>query len=282
MGTATATKPAAAAPLPPAAAPPGTTGAKSSGKTFAIGKPPARGKAIGIYGPGGIGKTSLAIMCKDNAIIDLDSSLGELRPDYAHAVTGIETWADMLECLRDESLWSDKRSITIDTVTAAEEMARRHVLTTRTLDRSGQQATSLEDYGFGKGYSFVAETFGTLFAALDAHVRAGRNVILLAHDCTANIPNPMGEDFIRYEPRLQSPKSGKDSIRLRMREWLDHLLFIGYDIAVKDGRATGKGTRTIYPVEQPFCMAKSRTLREPIMYTENDNTLWKLIAQGGK
>ena len=29
-------------------------------------------------------------------------------------------------------------------------------------------------------------------------------------------PNPAGEDWLRYEPRLQSPNSGKASIRLRV------------------------------------------------------------------
>ena len=41
------------------------------------------------------------------------------------------------------------------------------------------------------------------------HARGTRdNVILICHDCTATVPNPTGEDWLRYEPRLQSPGSG--------------------------------------------------------------------------
>ena len=51
---------------------------------------------------------------------------------------------------------------------------------------------------------------------------------------------------------MENPSSGKASVRLRLREWLDHLLFIGYDVECTkqmDGKAKGQGTRTIYPQE---------------------------------
>jgi hypothetical protein len=91
------------------------------------------------------------------------------------------------------------------------------------------------------------------------------------------VPNPLGEDWIRYEPRLQSPSSGKSSIRLRTREWADHVLFFGYDIDVKDGKGRGSGTRTVYPCELPHCMAKSRTLADPMPLGKFDTTLWERL-----
>ena len=80
---------------------------------------------------------------------------------------------------------------------------------------------------------------------------------------------------------LVRPSSGKSSIRLRVREWSDHLLFIGYDLSVKDGKGDPRsgGSRTIYPVERPHCMAKSRTVAEPEPLTKNDASFWtKLFA----
>ena len=94
------------------------------------------------------------------------------------------------------------------------------------------------------------------------------------------MPNPRGEDWLRWEPRLQNPSSGKASIRLRLREWLDHLLFIGYDIECSKqsgGKAQGHGTRTIYPQEMPWCMAKSRCLAEQIELTQFGTTLWNQL-----
>lgn len=145
----------------------------------------------------------------------------------------------------------------------------------------GNKIQRIEDYGFGKGYQHVYETFLTLLGDLDQHTRAGRNVILICHDCTATVPNPAGEDYLRYEPRLQSPTSGKSSIRLRVREWSDHLLFIGYDLSVKNGKGDQRtgSSRTIYPVERPHCMAKSRTISVPEALNKNDASFWtKLFA----
>ena len=146
-----------------------------------------------------------------------------------------------------------------------------------------QKAKSVEGYGYGKGYTYVYDMFLPLLAALNVHAKQGRNVIIVCHDCTTNVPNPIGEDWIRYEPRLQSPSSGKSSIRLRCREWADHVLFLGYDMDVnKEGKATGHGSRTIYPQELPSFMAKSRTLVDPLPLTRLDGTLWKLLIGGGK
>ena len=108
--------------------------------------------------------------------------------------------------------------------------------------------------------------------------RQGIHVVATCHDCTANVPNPSGEDWLRYEPRLQAPPSGKASIRSRVKEWADHLLYIGFDQAVNaDGKATGSGTRTIYPAELPTWLAKSRKLHDPVIYNQGDDTIWQQL-----
>jgi hypothetical protein len=80
---------------------------------------------------------------------------------------------------------------------------------------------------------------------------------------------------------LQSPASGKSSIRLRVREWADHVLFLGYDVAVtKDGKGVGAGSRTLYRAETPAWMAKSRTGSEPIPVEKgNETEIWKEIIR---
>jgi hypothetical protein len=105
--------------------------------------------------------------------------------------------------------------------------------------------------------------------------------VLICHDCTSTVPNPAGEDWLRYEPRLQSPNSGKASIRLRVREWADHVLFVGYDVAAKDGKGKGSGTRTLYRAELPHCMAKSRTGADPIPLGHDGAAVWSEIIKGG-
>jgi hypothetical protein len=66
---------------------------------------------------------------------------------------------------------------------------------------------------------------------------------------------------------------------LRVREWADHVLFLGYDVDVgKDGKGRGAGTRTIYTAELPHCMAKSRTTQTPVPLVHGqESAFWSTL-----
>jgi hypothetical protein len=201
------------------------------------------------------------------AFVDADESLAVLKTQLREYEIELPLpvpcadWTTLRAALKSPG-WDGIKTIVLDTATKIEEWAVAHTIKT-VKHEHGHQCRSVEDYGYGKGFQFVFDTFLPLLADLDIHVRAGRNVILIAHECTSNVPNPSGEDWIRYEPRLQSPNSGKASIRYRVKEWADHVLFLGYDVNVsKEGKAAGSGTRTLYTSELPNFMAKSRTTNE--------------------
>jgi hypothetical protein len=267
------------APPPP---PPSAKNGTPARTNFSISKGRARrSPRIGIYGTGGIGKSKLASLMSEvgpePVFIDLEGSALDLDVQSVDGASGFD-WSDLRACLASDDFPVDA-PIVIDTATKAEQLAIAHTLKTVPHEK-GHRVSSIESYGFGKGLTHVYETFMTLVGDLDRLHRKGHNVVLIAHDCTSNVPNPGGDDWIRYEPRLQSPNSGKSSIRLAVKEWLDHLLFVGYDVNVNnEGKATGSGTRTIYPVEMPSHMAKSRTLRDPIVYQDGDAELWRSMLQ---
>jgi hypothetical protein len=252
------TRPGTTVPKPPASQ------VSKSKITFApIAK--AKGQRVVLYGTGGVGKTTLACLAPGPvAFIDLDESLPILQKQLQSISApiplniSVASWKELRASLQADGF--DKvKTIVIDTATKAEELCIAETLAT-VRGEGGKVIHRIEDYGYGKGYQHTFDTFLPLLADLDKHVRAGRNVILVAHDCTTNVPNPNGTDYIRYEPRLQAPSSGKASIRYRMKEWADHVLFVGYDVAVdKDRKAQGSGTRTLYTSELPWFMAKSRT-----------------------
>jgi len=237
-----------------------------------------KGQRAVLYGPGGIGKTTLA--CKSPgkvAFIDSDESLEVLKSQLGEQ--GIELpvlipatdWASMLSALQSSG-YDSIGTIVLDSITKCEEWSVAWTVA-NVKHEKGHKVDSIEGYGFGKGLQFNFDTFMKLLAALDRHVREGRNVILIAHECVSNVPNPKGADWIRYEPRLQSPSSGKASIRYRVKEWADHVLFLGYDVEVdKDGnKASGHGSKTLYTSELPFCMAKSRTTNQQFDITDDSN-----------
>lgn len=249
--------------------------------------PDGTGHRTVVYGPGGIGKTTLAATAPGPvAFFDLDDSLPRLRSSFAESgldldirpVEGASNWQAIRDALHAGG-WDEIRTIVIDSATRAEELAVTHTIATVPHDKKDIVIRRLEDYGYGKGYQHVYDTFLTLLGDLDQHTRAGRHVILICHDCTNAVPNPSGDDWLRYEPRLQCPSSGKAAIRLRVREWADHVLFLGYDVDVRDGKGTGSGTRTIYPCELPHCMAKSRTIADPLPLVKFDTSLWAQLLK---
>ncbi|MEN6535018.1 MAG: ATP-binding protein [Bryobacteraceae bacterium] len=244
-------------------------------KTFALINPPAVvGHRVGIYGPGGSGKTTLATLAPGPvAVVDADDSLAVLGAQVK--VVPVNNYGDLRLALR-APIWDGIRTIVLDSATAIEEWVIAWTLANVPHEK-GHSIKRIEDYGFGKGLQHIYDSFMPLLADLDTHVKAGRNVVLVMHDCTTTVPNPTGDDYLRYEPRLQSPNSGKNSIRLRVREWLDHLIFIGYDIAAKDKKATGSGSRTFWPTEQAHCMAKSRRIADSMEYVQGDDTLWRAL-----
>jgi len=281
--TSAPSKPAPLPPSRPAPPPPRSERSERTAPRVAFGQIPSNtGHRIVLYGPGGIGKTTLAATAPGPvAFFDLDDSLPRLRSAFGDSgleldvrpVDGVRTWQDIRDALHAPG-WDGIKTIVLDSATRAEELAVAHTLATVPHEKREIVIRRIEDYGFGKGYQHTYETFLTLLGDLDQHTRAGRNVVLICHDCTNSVPNPHGDDWLRYEPRLQCPSSGKAAIRLRVREWADHVLFLGYDVDVRDGKGTGSGTRTIYPSELPHCMAKSRTFPDPLPLAKFDTALW--------
>lgn len=265
-------------PKPPPPVPAKTAPPVGSDLSFAISSGKTDGpQRIGIYGPGGCGKTSLAASLKQIGkkplFLDVDDGSREMEVDRIV----LDSWSDLRTALSSIEAWKNYDVVVIDSLTRAEELAVIWTLDNVPNDKK-QPVTSIEGYGYGKGYTHIYETFMPILGQLDQHKRAGRDVVLICHDCTANVPNPSGDDFIRYEPRLQSPSSGKSSIRHRVKEWLDHLLFIGYDVSVNnEGKAAGRGTRTIYPQEMPTHWAKSRRLSDTVPYELGGFEIWKQL-----
>lgn len=235
-----------------------------------------------IYGPGGVGKTELCSLLDDvgvsAAFIDLEDGTKFLNVSRFDDPVP-ETFQDVRDLLHSESIWSGFQAVVVDSLTKLEEWAISHTLRTVPHEK-GHFVDRIEGYGWGKGYTHSYETFLQILGDFDMHVRRGRHVVCTAHEHTAKVPNPSGEDWLRYEPRLQATDKG--SIRHRVKEWADHLLFVGFDTVVnKDGKAQGSGTRTIYPMELPTWWAKSRTLSDPIPYDRNDASLWRKLFNKG-
>lgn len=233
-----------------------------------------------VYGPGGVGKSELCAAIKQldtrPLVLDVGDSTARIDVDR---ISGIGSFNELRAILHDESIWANRGAVIIDDLTKAQEMAVDWTVDNIKTEK-GKSVSSIEGYGYGKGYVHLLETFMLLLGDLDAHHRKGRHILCTAHECTAKVPNPSGEDWIRYEPRLS--RTDSSSVRLRVKEWCYHLLFIGYDAAVEEGKATGSGTRTIFTTEMPTHMAKKREfpgqeIPDQLTYERNSAEIWKTI-----
>lgn len=272
---------ATAAPKP-FRAPPPPPGARPSIRAFEVGSgivtSPQR---VVLYGSGGIGKTTLVSLLteigKRPLFLDVESGTGRLAVDRVES-KHLQAFADVRAALCSDSLWADHDVVVIDSLSKVEDMAAVHVC-----EEAGKDKIEDVDGGFGKGYRRLYETILSLLTDLDTHVRAGRDVVLIAHETKASVPNPHGEDFLRYEPRLY--QANKHSVREKVKEWADHLLAVLYDVSTKEGKATGHGSRAIYLKELPTHVAKSRDNHAPdervesMPYDEGDPAIWRYLFQ---
>lgn len=274
-------------PIPKIAAPPTTTSGAPirNNKTFSVADwtDENEGAKIILYGRSGIGKTTLAALAPDPVWIGLDDGGRKIR----HPVTGkplvrvpdVETFEDVRAALQS-SVFDGRKSIVVDTATELQAWGQPATFR-RVLTEKREMAQNIEDYGFHKGYRFWYDTMRLILGDLDRHIRAGRNVILLAQRGTIKRANPGGEDFIMEAPDLYHEKNL--SILDAYVAWADHILRIDYtNVTVdKKGKAGSSGERAVFLRPEIHFEAKVRGVdpQYDVVPFENpqDDSIWRLI-----
>jgi len=258
------------APPPPVVTKPRAKYAVQSG-------PQPGAERVVVYGPPGVGKSSLAALAPDPIFLD---PRGSSRHLSVKRITGVETFSDYLGALRDQSML-DHRSIILDDFACVLDLADKHIVATIKTDKGGK-AERLDDYGYGKGNIYLYDHVNLVLGALDSLRDNGVNVIINLHQSPIEVPNPAGEDYQQFQPAiLGKDEKSRTNIRGNLVGWADYVLYIGFDRAVnEDGKAKVGGSRTIYTQERGGFLAKSRTkIPATIAYKdENDATVWQHIG----
>lgn len=210
-------------------------------------------KKIVIYGPSGIGKSTLAAQFPDPLFIDTEDSTVEL--DVAR-FDKPSSWEMLLQQVQYVQTNPDCcKTLVIDTADWAEKLEIEHLC-------YKMNWTGLEDVGYGKGYQFSAEEFGRLLDKLSELIEKGINVVITAHAQLRKIelPDEMGE-YDHWEMKTSK------KVAPLIKEWSDALLFCNYKTIVVnvDGKGAQKGKnkaqggrRVMYTSHHPCWDAKNR------------------------
>lgn len=188
-------------------------------------------KRVIAYGVEGIGKSTLASQFPDAVVLDTEDGTNHL--DVARV--SVVSWADLEgalhELIRDNQGF---KTVVIDSIDWAERLLIDHLL-------KKANKRSIEDFGFGKGYTMVAESVGRLLSVCDSLIDQGVNVVMVGHSTVKRVSPPdMDEGYDRYELKL-TKQSGP-----LVKEWADCILFANYRtklVAGEDGRTRAKGGR---------------------------------------
>lgn len=285
-------------PMPPKRTAPPSLGKKETRTVKKFSTAPwtgaGEGEKIVLYGSSGVGKTTLASMLPNPIFIGLDDGGRKIRnPKTGEPVVrveGVQAFADIRDALHQIDLFPRGSTVVIDTLTVLENLAEPWMFDNIKHEKGGT-VTSLEGYGYGKGYTHLFETMRLIVQDLDALVRRGVNVCLICQNMAVKRANPGGLDFLEDGPKLSHPFSEKTSVRLHICEWTDHCLRIGYHGTVvigapdaKVGKASGDVQRAVFVTPEPHFFAKSRTLSEPVVAfeTQDDDSIWTMIFEENK
>lgn len=207
-----------------------------------------------IYGPEGIGKSTFASLFPDPLFIDTEGSTTRMNVARTETPTSLAMLMQLLTEVRDNP--PGCKTLILDTIDWAERLCTQAVC-----DKNHK--AGIEDFGYGKGYSYVYEEMGRILNLLNDIWERGIHVVLTAHAAIRKFeqPDEMGA-YDRWELKLiNSPKCNSCAM---VKEWADMVLFANYKtfaVAVdKEGKkmkARG-GERVMYTTHDPCWDAKNR------------------------
>lgn len=202
---------------------------------------------ICIYGAEGVGKTSLAAHMPDPLFIDTEGGTSRLNVRRIKCTK----WEDLISIVKeviDTPIVC--KTLVVDTADWAESLCVNFVC-------NKYRKANIEDFGYGKGYTYLAEEFSEFLKLLNQLVDVGINPVVIAHGKPRKyeLPEEQGQ-FDRWEMKLSK------QVAPLIKEWCDMLLFCNYKTFVVTTENNTKkaqgGKRVMYTTHNPCWDAKNR------------------------
>ena len=210
---------------------------------------------IAFYGPGGVGKTTLASEFPNPIFIQTEDGSGSLSlTTFSDAPLGsYDLVNEALEALATEE--HDFKTLVVDSVTRLEPL-----IWAETCKRHGWK--SIEDAGYGKGY-VEADSIWREFLSACTWLRdnKGMTIVLIGHEDVRSFSDPVTDSYDRYQMRLHKRAEAL------IREDVDVLGFMNQVTTInreKSGfnketsKARGSGQVALNLAPRPAFQAKNR------------------------
>ncbi|MTH95408.1 ATP-binding protein [Roseibium sp. RKSG952] len=206
-----------------------------------------------LYGPPGMGKTTLAAEFPDAVFIQVeDGTPAGLEINTFGHLTTFQAVMEALYALADED--HGLGTLVVDSVDKLEALVWAQTC-------ADNKWSSIEDPGYGKGY-IATEAVWREFLSIcnDLRTRKAMNIVFIAHSSIDRFDDPTAASYSRYDIRLH-----KRALALFQDE-VDAILFLNQDVSVKEEKqgfgkevkASGFGQRWIYAEGRPSFVAKNR------------------------
>jgi hypothetical protein len=206
-----------------------------------------------LYGNHGEGKSTLASQAPSPIFITTEDGLAGIDTTSFPIATSYQDVLDAIGVLYTQD--HDYKTVVLDSLDWAENLIWKHLAAEAGND-------SIEDFGYGKGYAYAADTFRELLAGLDAlRVHKEMGVVLIAHAQIKRFDSPLSDPYDRYQIKLHAKAAGV------VQEWADIIAFVTQEMVVrktdvgfdkKAARGVGIGRRVMHLQPTPAYDAKNR------------------------
>jgi hypothetical protein len=206
-----------------------------------------RAQRVVIYGVESVGKSTFAAQFPKPLFLDIEQGTSHLDVDRCD----IGNWKQLTDSLT-ECRASEYKTIVIDSADWAERLCIEDLLATT-------KKTSIEDFGYGKGWVMVAERMARMLSSVDALIEVGKNVVLIAHSKIHKFEAPDAlAAYDRYELKLSKQCSPL------LKEFADELWFLRFKTKVSTtdtgrGKGIGGKERIILTTHSAAYDAKTRS-----------------------
>lgn len=180
-----------------------------------------------IYGPPGLGKTTLASEFPNPVFLQLEDGTPQGVTITGFGRAELQSFDDVMEAMH--ALYVDDhqfQTLVIDSITTLQKLVFKK--TCDAGDEKGNAKANIEDFGYGKGYVYAQRYWQEFLDGVNA-LRTDRNmtVVLIAHSKIERFDDPESVSYDRYEIDLHAKAVGT------IEREMDAIFLIKQDVQIK-------------------------------------------------